>query len=325
MKKMLIHIGRHKTGTSSLQRLCVHNRNTLQKNNILYPWTGIKGYGHHRLASELTRKKSSHPLFSLKNIDILNQFKKEALSSTCDCILLSSEAFQNCAPRTIRQAFAEFDSHVICYIRNRADYLASAYAQKVHATNYANDIEHFYANFFKLDYIKFISEWEKYFLKRFHIHVFDRHHLQHGDVATDFSSRYLAGIPSLSVNLDDANPSLGYDLVTVKRALNDQYPDLFPNAGLYQALSQKAAEKKQQKITIPYNVFQKLSASSDAENTFLAARLHISPVFEYKYDARPNVLHELYIQEVIEELVNIDPGIDPKLIMEKTLEIHEKS
>ena len=55
MRKVIFHIGNHKTGTSTLQKFLFKNRKILEKYNFLYPNTGIifGDYGHHNLAFEL--------------------------------------------------------------------------------------------------------------------------------------------------------------------------------------------------------------------------------------------------------------------------------
>lgn len=59
-KSIYIHIGPHKTGTTTLQFSLFLNKDKLKKNGILYPDSGIisaKLPGHHNLAWEILGDK----------------------------------------------------------------------------------------------------------------------------------------------------------------------------------------------------------------------------------------------------------------------------
>ncbi len=300
----------------------VKNRQNLEEHGILYPITGIRGYGHHLVASEMVRRKSINPFFSLGRVKELSRLKAEIDASPCPRALISSEAFQNCSPEVVRKAFAGYDLQVICYIRNKADYLVSAYAQKVHATNYAETIEHYWKKFFRLDYVKFVTQWEKAFPGRFNLRVFDRKHLLGGDVVADFFESFIPGRISRSPCDENMNPSLGYQLVTVKRAINIVYPDLGTDRDVYRFFSARARRDKQQKINIPYPVFAAVASSRERENEFLAPRLGIPGAFEYQYQAGANELDMEYIRGLTDEISReLSAGIRPEPVLEKIREL----
>jgi hypothetical protein len=321
MKNILLHIGRHKTGTSSLQRTFVKNRDILRINNILYPETGIRGYGHHNISIELSRRKSNQPFFSVNKVEVLANLKKEIDSSDCDTVLISSEGFQNCAAKTVRKAFDKYNLEIVCYIRNKIDYFMSAYAQKVQATSYAENIGNFFNNHFKLDYIRFINEWDTYFPDHFNIHIYDRDNLEQCDIIADFFTRYIPNTIPIAYFKGDGNPSIGYDLIAVKRAFNILYPELSDDSYIYRIFSIKAAEKRQQRINIPYNVFAALTASSEAENKFLCKRLSGFKGFDYKHEIQKNELDMFYIQNFVEELNSHYSEIDVEMVLDKIQEL----
>jgi hypothetical protein len=321
MRNIILHIGRHKTGTSSLQRTFFKNWQVLRDNNIYYPQTGIKGYGHHKIAVELSRKNTRNPFFSLRRLEILDRLKNEINASGSSTILISSEAFQNCAAKTVRQAFDNYNVEVVCYIRNKVDYFVSAYAQKIHATNYAGSIEDFEKNHFKLNYITFISEWESFFPGHFNIHIYDRSRLEQGNIVADFLRRYIPENIPIAYFEEDGNPSLGYDLISVKRAVNLLYPALSHDSYIYRIFSIKAAEKRRQRINIPYNVFAALTATSKAEDKFLCKRLSCFKGFDYKHEIQKNELDMLYIQDFLEELNSHYSEIDVEIVLDKIQEL----
>jgi hypothetical protein len=48
--KLILHIGTHKTGTTSLQAWLANNREALAANGVSYPHATVAhGSGHHRL------------------------------------------------------------------------------------------------------------------------------------------------------------------------------------------------------------------------------------------------------------------------------------
>jgi len=50
---LYIHIGLHKTGTTSIQNFLTLNENILSKKGYLYPATGRKGQAQHLLAQAM--------------------------------------------------------------------------------------------------------------------------------------------------------------------------------------------------------------------------------------------------------------------------------
>lgn len=63
MHKLVLHIGTHKTGTTSIQRFLSANRKMLRKNQIFYPGSDVGGhfkqhYAHHRIAHALSGEVS---------------------------------------------------------------------------------------------------------------------------------------------------------------------------------------------------------------------------------------------------------------------------
>lgn len=59
-KRVFIHIGLHKTGTSSIQQFLTANRDVLERNRVLYP-AGISGgqahHSSHRFFSDLIQTR----------------------------------------------------------------------------------------------------------------------------------------------------------------------------------------------------------------------------------------------------------------------------
>lgn len=121
-KKLYIHIGLGKTGTTSIQESLAQSRTRLHKKGILYPKAGTSGEGkglaHHELAICKDPQRESEIYWN-----ILIE-KKEY---RCKTVLLSSELFA--APSDTMKAFCEeFDEVVIlAYVREQVSLIESVY------------------------------------------------------------------------------------------------------------------------------------------------------------------------------------------------------
>lgn len=87
--RLILHIGRHKSGTSSIQHWLKRNNDLLSTNGILYPKSFRKGVAHHNLVDILDPRRSGAADLDFAANQILREVTEE------DTIILSSEAFQN--------------------------------------------------------------------------------------------------------------------------------------------------------------------------------------------------------------------------------------
>lgn len=140
---LYIHFGTHKTGSTYIQNVLAHNRDTLSEAKVLYPNTLDARTGHHELAFALQEN----------NIDsarsILDSYMIQA--KTHKAMVLSSEEFEFVKHHGIfKDLLSDFDNVVsIFYLRRQDKYLESEYNQhvKMYSTRYCNDIFKFYMEF----------------------------------------------------------------------------------------------------------------------------------------------------------------------------------
>lgn len=225
MIKVILHIGRHKTGTSSLQRFLYENSDLLRQYGLVYPRVFIKNIAHHHLA-EPFRKGSFNKLSVTEQqaqIVKARDTLKLALTDNEVIYVISSEAFQNVEFKVLREIFAPslFGVKVVCYFREQISYLASAYNQRVHATNYEGSIYNYYKNYFRANYLLFADELTHYF-DDFLFKIYDKDLLKSGDLIIDFLFSVTNQMVSLNKDHSsvDSNPSLGGKLLAVKRKIN---------------------------------------------------------------------------------------------------------
>jgi hypothetical protein len=137
-----IHIGTHKTGSTSLQHFFLQNRLNLIKQGFLYPEIGIKNAGHHKIAWVARNGNESN---RLKNI--IARIKIQAERADCENVILSSEEFEfvhHLEP--LKAALAGHHCKIIVFIRRQDTLLESEYNQhvKMPSIKYADSIFKFH-------------------------------------------------------------------------------------------------------------------------------------------------------------------------------------
>ena len=132
MKKIFIHCGLHKTGTTSIQNFLFSNPSLLKKNNFLYPLIGIpdSNKAHHNFGWEL----SGDERFNKSNGTI--EELKEKIKYIDQDIILSTESFETILNDVDKLEFLKttfedinFQTSFVIFIRNPIDYLISCYLQ----------------------------------------------------------------------------------------------------------------------------------------------------------------------------------------------------
>lgn len=116
--RLILHIGRHKTGTTAIQEYLRGSKRQLERHRIIYPVTGrerIKGRispGQHAIAKQCHERFYDAAQFE----ELKEAFLAEV--SGYDTILLSSEGFQNLRDIELLRAFfddsAGYDVTIIC-------------------------------------------------------------------------------------------------------------------------------------------------------------------------------------------------------------------
>lgn len=226
MKKLILHIGRNKSGTTAIQRFLKGSSEYLSSRDFYYPATGTRSFAHHPVAESMkSRPISRGVLLSSNAFRILQELHQEVDSAAEQKIILSSEAFQGCRPDVVKEAFGRYDTRVVVYIRNQLDYLTSAYSQRVHANNYCNSLDDFFTRDQKVDYFSFLNSWDRAFSNALIVRRYSPETLEQNDVVSDFVFHALGDKLGGAAPLDfehNANPSLNSKLVQFKLYLNQE-------------------------------------------------------------------------------------------------------
>lgn len=218
-----IHIGRHKSGTTRLQEFLVNNRVALADLGFIYPSFYLYEKAHHPVALYLAgADPEKWPLASS------GQAHMHRLRANFDAyesnFILSSEAFQSVSGASLLQLVNEHPTRIICYLREQASYLLSAYSQSVVGSLYCNPLETFATQFIaSIDYHAVAADLNKVFGEHgLTLRIYDRENLEQGDICYDFLR--ILGLERQASHFDFSQSivtkSVFGDLLKMKIALN---------------------------------------------------------------------------------------------------------
>lgn len=224
VQRVIFHIGRRKSGTSTLQEWLFANKSyLLEEHAILYPDAGLsKSYpAHHPLASWLAPNPARRA--GMENV------VGDCLSGVPDdgTILFSSEFFARVSDLTsIREFVGRLGAkqiQIVCYVREHLDFAMSAWREEIHSPLWRLGISFsdFFARCLERDQTdsgisEVLDRWAS--LGDLSLGWYDRSILKNGDVVEDFCSRIDIAADSYSMN--DMNPSIGGNLLVFKLMRN---------------------------------------------------------------------------------------------------------
>ncbi|WP_040362183.1 hypothetical protein [Congregibacter litoralis] len=136
--------------------------------------------------------------------------------------LISSEGFQNCRPGLVQMAYRDFQAQIVVYLRNQLEYLASSYAQRVHATDYTGSIQVFFKDVYLKGnhYASFLETWEEHFPKQLLVRRY-----QPSNIVEDYAENVLQiPVDAFSMRQSLSNPSLNSVVTQFKCELNRRKP-----------------------------------------------------------------------------------------------------
>jgi len=202
-KKLFIHIGPGKSGTSAIQSFLSRNNDNLSKFNYNYPEIdSILESGQGRVtggnAASLARSflNDKHP-FSIKDVEkkkAIQEKLKKVLNQSEYNLILSSELFSMLNKEEVFDLKKiidnyNYDVRFICYLRRHDQIVESDYAQQVKKHGYYKDIDQ---NFYKhiinaYNFIRIINNYEDNFNNNSaEIRVYEKSQFKNGNILEDF-------------------------------------------------------------------------------------------------------------------------------------------
>lgn len=133
MARLILHVGTHKTATTTVQKSFAANRKLLARHGVIYPEIG-RVAGHHGLVTDWVNLP---PVFHLPEGSIAAWRKLVRQTAKGDhTVFLSSEEFSRGHPRSridLKAIRAELDAYdeikVICALRDQVSFLQSIYLE----------------------------------------------------------------------------------------------------------------------------------------------------------------------------------------------------
>jgi hypothetical protein len=174
---LFLHIGTHRTGTTSIQWFCDANRRALAKAGIYYPSFAIgryhSHYAHHALAHATAGDSSQ---MDLRDVTRFLSLVRRRMGRGRACLISAEPYYRHRLPAAdgrpsfgryidrVAETFADFDVTVLVMVRRQDLFLESLYAEHVMATDYTSTIGDFAASHHGvLDYRGRLEAWSQAF------------------------------------------------------------------------------------------------------------------------------------------------------------------
>lgn len=157
--RFVVHIGTHKTGTSSIQTFCAANRKELLEQGIYYPTNKYSSRNFNFLAARIARGDLDEPRAFLADA------ARKAARKGAHTVLLSAESFyamnsfffrlynrpvgnywasEKHAVEAFRTCFPRGEMRILCYLRRQDRQVETVYNQCVkHETGFPGTIDDF--------------------------------------------------------------------------------------------------------------------------------------------------------------------------------------
>jgi len=172
-RRIYLHVGLHKTGTSSIQVELTRARHLLRKRGFLYPETGLPDsapYGQHLLPWSLVEDEALIPPVHGQRHAVLDKgvlwdaLRKEIEEADVPNIVISSEEFDildRAAISTLAEQLQAYDIVPILFLRNLSDLVESGYRTAVVVSGFPEDIRFFFGNHrTRMDYAQLMRDWK---------------------------------------------------------------------------------------------------------------------------------------------------------------------
>lgn len=207
VKQLVFHLGDTKTGSTAIQSVLRAGGFDLEGKTVLYPTYG-KSLNHNTLSYTLYR-----PAVFDQRRQRFSALEAKLVQSDADYGVISAEFFQYVDPAEFRKAIHEFmPSHsdnfrLIAYVRPHAEKFLSSFSTQMRlGTRQTSPLALFekYTKRDTLDYAPRFRKWRDVFGDAFTLRLFDRGHLQHGDVLQDFF-QFLTGMEKTNITWSPYN------------------------------------------------------------------------------------------------------------------------
>jgi len=130
MKKLFLHVGYPKTGTTGIQKFLEDNAEILARNGLLYPKAGRLNGAHYMLNFSLKIGSYDGPVAIPDAETLQNELRHEIDNSPCETVVVSSEYFITARDiEKVKAFFSGYDTRIVLYLRRHDYAFESGFAQ----------------------------------------------------------------------------------------------------------------------------------------------------------------------------------------------------
>jgi hypothetical protein len=334
-KKLIIHVGAPKTGTTAIQNELFGTRDSLfNQHGILYPKAGIKvgQRGHHNLVYEIAPFHRAAGKFDTVRggwFKVLNEIKSREAQTT----IVSAEGLLRRAPKVSRlvgKAFRPFDVEVVIYLRRQDEYLESGYNQLARFGRVEDDFENFIVRRANIvDYKSIVQKWQECLPSaKIICRPFERRIIGNNVVA-DFT-KVVLGIENFQTAAVTSNLRAGLKSIQAAKALK---ACVSTRVGKEYVLSAQVANQIRQLFTQRFEdlydfsfssleTSQRLLAQAESTNRWLASQFPgFDPEFFFSMDVDESRKKPLYREVAF----TAEEAAELELITEQVVRAHRGS
>jgi hypothetical protein len=233
MKKIILHIGTGKTGTSTIQNSLYLNKDILkEKFGICYCPIGLTCYDHF---GEIIQAHYDFSQWVIhENTEKINQVVEFINHCEADTIIFSCETmYHHFAQRQIqylRKIFDQYSVTIVCYVRRQDLFLESGYKQQVKVGDFTIRLQDFlkrhtdkkFLDTVHGNYYRMLNVWAETFSRESIIlRIFDKACFHENNLLSDFYASLGISEPDVLKNhTTPVNRAFPSDLIEVIRMYN---------------------------------------------------------------------------------------------------------
>lgn len=222
--KLFLHIGLHKTGTSSIQESLIQNKDNLAKEGILYI-NNLKIFDNILNNDYFNIKLVGKCITELENIS-------KSKNNTIKKIIISNEAFSGnpfdgykklkIIVKYLSKISKRFETKIILYLRRQDELIESLYIQSIKdgKTDLFNDFIKTlkYDSFNWSNYLKI---WMQHFSKnQLIVRMYDKKKYKDGNIVTDFACALESKLLKNDITFYEENKGYSQASLEVAQMLN---------------------------------------------------------------------------------------------------------
>lgn len=268
MKRVLVHIGTWKTGTTTLQRSVLKAARTGQLSGVSYPDFGSANHGQLMLLfqdpADLPRTLRQRYLATDKAYEQHKKRIRRRLNMALrgsDRVILSTENFSDLSRREVEAFKAELDAAgveevlVSMYVREPAAIYKSFVQQVCKASHRVLQPHEFHYEFKAI-----IENWKSVFGDGVRVGAFAQDQLLNGCIVADFSQQICAffGTASLSIEAVHQNESMTLEALAILRRYREIF--LSESEDVFGAQTKAIEKALTQSDGLPFNTPLRLKA-----------------------------------------------------------------